>query len=72
MVAAFTIVILAVGARFDDRVTNNPAKFCPDATIIHIDVDEFMNIRIGNGTLDDVFAAVLETVEHGAEIAGQF
>ena len=32
-------VILAAGARFDDRVTNNPAKFCPDATIIHIDVD---------------------------------
>ena len=32
-------VILAVGARFDDRVTNNPAKFSPDATIIHIDVD---------------------------------
>jgi acetolactate synthase-1/2/3 large subunit len=32
-------VILAVGARFDDRVTNDPRKFCPDATIIHIDVD---------------------------------
>ncbi|MCB5226417.1 acetolactate synthase 3 large subunit [Alishewanella sp. 16-MA] len=32
-------VILAVGARFDDRVTNNTKKFCPDATIIHIDVD---------------------------------
>ncbi len=32
-------VILAVGARFDDRVTNAPDKFCPDATIIHIDVD---------------------------------
>ena len=32
-------LILAVGARFDDRVTNNPAKFCPDATIIHVDVD---------------------------------
>ena len=32
-------VILAVGARFDDRVTNNPQKFCPDALIIHIDVD---------------------------------
>ena len=31
--------ILAVGARFDDRVTNNPATFCPDASIIHIDVD---------------------------------
>lgn len=24
-------VILAIGARFDDRVTNNPAKFCPNS-----------------------------------------
>lgn len=32
-------VILAIGARFDDRVTNTPAKFCPDAKIIHIDID---------------------------------
>jgi len=32
-------VILAVGARFDDRVTNTPDKFCPSAKIIHIDVD---------------------------------
>ena len=32
-------VILAVGARFDDRVTNSPAKFCPNATVIQIDVD---------------------------------
>ena len=32
-------LIFAIGARFDDRVTNSPAKFCPDATIIHVDVD---------------------------------
>ncbi|WP_435214656.1 acetolactate synthase 3 large subunit [Luminiphilus sp. nBUS_16] len=32
-------VILAVGARFDDRVTNTVGKFCPGAKIIHIDVD---------------------------------
>jgi acetolactate synthase-1/2/3 large subunit len=32
-------VILAVGARFDDRVTNTLDKFCPGAKIIHIDVD---------------------------------
>ncbi|NQY36101.1 MAG: acetolactate synthase 3 large subunit [Alteromonadaceae bacterium] len=32
-------VILALGARFDDRVTNNVNKFCPDATIIHVDID---------------------------------
>jgi acetolactate synthase-1/2/3 large subunit len=32
-------VILALGARFDDRVTNNVNKFCPNATIIHVDID---------------------------------
>src|SRR6056300_893029 len=32
-------VILAVGARFDDRVTNTVSKFCPGAKIIHIDID---------------------------------
>ena len=31
--------ILALGARFDDRVTNNVDKFCPHATIIHVDID---------------------------------
>jgi acetolactate synthase-1/2/3 large subunit len=31
--------IFAIGARFDDRVTNNPKKFCPDATIVHVDID---------------------------------
>ena len=32
-------VLIAIGARFDDRVTGNLEKFCPDAKIIHIDVD---------------------------------
>ncbi len=32
-------VILAVGARFDDRVTGKLTEFCPYAKIIHIDVD---------------------------------
>ena len=32
-------VIFAIGARFDDRVTNDLDKFCPHATIIHVDVD---------------------------------
>ena len=32
-------LILAIGARFDDRVTNDPDKFCPSAKIIHIDID---------------------------------
>jgi acetolactate synthase-1/2/3 large subunit len=25
--------------RFDDRTTNNLAKYCPDATVLHIDID---------------------------------
>lgn len=32
-------LIFAVGVRFDDRTTNNLAKYCPDATVLHIDVD---------------------------------
>jgi len=32
-------LLLAVGARFDDRVTNTISKFCPHAEIIHIDID---------------------------------
>jgi len=32
-------VLLAVGARFDDRVTGDLEKFCPHARIIHIDID---------------------------------
>jgi len=39
MVMHHSDVILAVGARFDDRVTNSVKKFCPNAKIIHIDID---------------------------------
>jgi len=34
-----TDVLIAIGARFDDRVTGNIEKFCPEARIIHVDVD---------------------------------
>ena len=32
-------LIIAVGARFDDRITNTPEKFAPKAQIVHFDVD---------------------------------
>ena len=32
-------LIIAIGARFDDRITNNPSRFSPGAKIIHLDVD---------------------------------
>ena len=32
-------VLIAIGARFDDRVTGKLEKFCPTARIVHIDID---------------------------------
>ena len=33
-------VLMCIGARFDDRVTNSDtSKFCPNATILHVDID---------------------------------
>lgn len=63
-------VILAAGARFDDRVTNNPEKFCPDATIIHIDVDPASISKIIEadipivGQVGSVLEDLLEAVEN--------
>jgi acetolactate synthase-1/2/3 large subunit len=39
--------LIAIGARFDDRATGNPAQFAPEAKIIHIDIDarEFGKIK---------------------------
>ncbi|HKM15247.1 MAG TPA: acetolactate synthase 3 large subunit [Marinospirillum sp.] len=32
-------LVVCIGARFDDRATNNVAKFCPTARIVHVDID---------------------------------
>ncbi len=39
MAMHFSDVVLGIGARFDDRVTNSIAKFCPGAKILHVDID---------------------------------
>jgi acetolactate synthase-1/2/3 large subunit len=44
-------VILAVGARFDDRITNTPSLFAPKARIIHIDVDPASISKIINADI---------------------
>jgi len=40
-------LLIAIGARFDDRATGNPKKFAPHARVIHIDIDprEFGKIK---------------------------
>jgi acetolactate synthase-1/2/3 large subunit len=32
-------VLIAIGARFDDRVTGKIDRFCPEARIVHVDID---------------------------------
>ncbi|NQZ09671.1 MAG: biosynthetic-type acetolactate synthase large subunit, partial [Algicola sp.] len=59
-------LIIALGARFDDRVTNNVNKFCPNAKVIHVDIDpstlgKIINAHIAvKGSLDVVLEQVLE------------
>lgn len=62
-------MILAIGARFDDRVTNTIAKFCPDATIVHVDVDPASISKTVRsdvpivGPVDAVLAEMLQQVK---------
>ena len=44
-------LIFAAGARFDDRVTNDPAKFAPDAKVIHVDIDPAAISKIVNADI---------------------
>ena len=39
MAMHFSDVVLGIGVRFDDRVTNAVSKFCPGAKILHVDID---------------------------------
>jgi acetolactate synthase-1/2/3 large subunit len=54
-------VLIAVGARFDDRVTGNISKFAPKAKIIHIDIDPAAiskTIRVDVPIISDVKKAM--------------
>ncbi|UUT36733.1 acetolactate synthase large subunit [Microbacterium elymi] len=64
-------LILALGARFDDRVTGKAALFAPNAKVVHVDIDpaEISKIRIADvpivGDLKDVLVD-LEVAFRGA------
>lgn len=55
--------IFCVGARFDDRITNNTKKFCPNAKIIHIDIDP--------SAISKIIEADLPIVGDAATVLGQ-
>lgn len=50
-------LLIAVGARFGDRATGRVAEFCPDAKIIHIDIDPTEQGKIREATCPVTAAA---------------
>ncbi len=64
-------LLVAVGARFDDRVTGNVATFAPEAKIVHIDVDpaEIGKVRAVNVPIVGDARRVLEQLVGAAERA---
>ena len=66
-------VLIAIGARFDDRVTGNLEKFCPSASIIHVDVDPASiskNVKVDIPIVGQV-AQVLENLNGVLEKEGR-
>jgi len=63
-------LLIAVGARFDDRATGKVAAFCPQAKIIHIDIDPAELDKIKNahiGITADVQEALKQLLPVVAE-----
>ncbi|MEI7767700.1 MAG: biosynthetic-type acetolactate synthase large subunit [Phycisphaerae bacterium] len=59
--------LIAVGARFDDRVTGNLKGFAPRAKIIHVDVDPSSiskNVKVDIPVVGDARLCVAEMVQH--------
>ena len=58
-------LLIAIGVRFDDRATGKVSRFCPDADIIHIDIDpsEFNKIKKTSIAICGDAAAVTEMLE---------
>jgi len=62
-------LIVCIGARFDDRATNNTSKFCPTAKIIHVDIDPASISKTVRadvpivGPVDSVLSEMLDLVE---------
>ena len=59
-------LLVAIGARFDDRVTGKLDTFAPNAKVIHIDIDPAevnKNRRVDVAIVSDVSKAVLKINE---------
>lgn len=59
-------LVIAIGARFDDRVTGNIEKFCPYAKIIHVDIDPASiskNVKVDVPIVGDVKHVIIDLLE---------
>jgi acetolactate synthase-1/2/3 large subunit len=62
-------LLVAIGARFDDRVTGNIEKFAPTAKIIHVDIDPASiskNVKVDLpivGGVDNVLKALIKQLK---------
>jgi len=66
-------LLVAIGARFDDRVTGHIPRFAPNAKIIHIDIDPAeigKNVRVDVPIVGDVKHVLKELIE-AVENAGE-
>ncbi len=57
-------VLVVVGARFDDRAIGKAAQFCPNAKIVHVDIDpsEMNKIRTAHVGITGDVAEVIESL----------
>ncbi|GGQ13050.1 acetolactate synthase 3 large subunit [Shewanella litoralis] len=68
-----TDLIFGIGVRFDDRTTNNVEKYCPNATILHIDIDPSSiskTVRVDIpivGSADNILDSMLELLDESSE-----
>ena len=64
-------VLIAIGARFDDRVTGKIDKFCPTAKIVHVDIDPSSiskNVQVDIpivGSVPSVLRAMISVIRDG-------
>ncbi|MCK5665136.1 MAG: biosynthetic-type acetolactate synthase large subunit [Thiotrichaceae bacterium] len=66
-------VLIAIGARFDDRVTGELEKFCPQAKVIHLDIDPASiskNVKVDIPLLGTV-PEVLQELINGLNASGR-
>jgi acetolactate synthase-1/2/3 large subunit len=62
-------LLIVLGARFDDRATGKVAEFCPNAKIIHVDIDraELGKIKQAHiaiqADVDDVLTQLLPQID---------